>query len=163
MTSAEQRLLPGCHPGGCRVRFISAPPKEELQGDSVPTQACLSSPVVDSLERIAPSGKSPPSAEPLREALSPAAEVRLPAKLALGLCVRKSPHFGHHHGCHFAGCEPSQPAWDAPGGLGAEGAGKDGQPFPYRRGLVVDDVVYARVAVIDRSGCRDRGIVDVDV
>src|SRR5919198_3859891 len=88
-------------------------------------------------------------AESLREALPPARIPELPAELALGLLVRGSPRLGHHQRCHLTGRQPPQPAWNAPWWLGTQRARQHRQPLPHRCGLVVDDVVDARLAALD--------------
>ena len=103
------------------------------------------------------------SAESLREALPPARIARLPAELALGLRVRGAPHLGHHDRRRLAGRQPAEPARDTPRRLGIQRARQHRQPLPHGRGLVVDDVVDARPAALDRGDGRRRGVLDVDV
>ena len=49
------------------------------------------------------------SAKPLGEAQSPARIPELQAELALGLCVRGTPHLGHHDRRRLTGHQPPQP------------------------------------------------------
>src|SRR3954469_25580635 len=102
-------------------------------------------------------------AESVREALPPARVAQLPAEFALGLLVGRSPRLGHRDHGRLAGQQPGQPAGNVPRWLGPEGPREPRQPVPYRRRVVVDDVVDARLPVLDREGGRRRGVVDVDV
>src|ERR687897_1155161 len=101
-------------------------------------------------------------AESLREALPPARIPELPAELALGLGVRGTPRLGHHERRRLTGRQPPQPAWDTPWWLGIQRARQHRQPLPHGRGVVVDNVVDTRLAVLDRGGGRRRGVFDVD-
>src|SRR4051812_20230084 len=103
------------------------------------------------------------SAESLREALPPARIARLPAELALGLLVRGSLRLGRHERCRLTRQQPSEPAWYTPWWLGAQRARQHRQPLPHGRGVVVDDVVDTRLAVVDRGDGRGGGVVNVDV
>src|SRR4051794_4299023 len=85
-------------------------------------------------------------AESLRKALPPTRIARPPAELALGLLVRGTLHVGHHDRRRLTGQEPTEPAWDTPRWLGTQCARQHRQPLPHRRGLVVDDVIDARLA-----------------
>src|ERR1700733_11428948 len=91
------------------------------------------------------------SAETLHVAEPPARIVRLPAELALGLCVRRTPRLGHHDRCRLAAPQSSEPAWDMPRRLGIECARQGGQPLSDRRWLVVDNIVDTWLAVFDRG------------
>src|SRR4051812_7183173 len=102
-------------------------------------------------------------AQSLREALAPARIPELPAELALGLLVRRSLRLGHHGGRRLPGRQPSEPPWYTPWWLGTQRARQHRQPLPRGRGVVVDDVVDARPAVVDRGHGRGRGVCDVDV
>src|SRR5918912_704031 len=102
-------------------------------------------------------------AESLREAQAPARIPHPPAELALGLLVRRTPPLGHHGDRRLAGHQPPQPARDMPRRLGAQRARQHRQPLPQGRGLVVDDVVDARPAVLDGGRGRRRGVDDMDV
>src|SRR6266487_5030406 len=101
-------------------------------------------------------------AESVPEAISPAVIARLPAKLALGLGVRRAADLGHHGDADVAGCQAAEPDRNAPRWLGAERAGEFRQPDGDGCRLVVDDVVDAWCAVLDSGDGRGRRVVDVD-
>ena len=86
----------------------------------------------------------------------------LPAQLALGLGVGGAAHLQRRVGRVAAGDEAREPDRDAPRALGAERLGVDRHPLAHRRRLVVDDVVDAGGAALERGHRRRRRVVDVD-
>src|SRR5919197_1323142 len=100
--------------------------------------------------------------EPVDEALAPARPARRPAELPARLGVRGAADLGHEHDGRLARREPGQPPRDMPGRRSADGGGEMGQPLPHGSGVVVDDVVDPRRAVLERGDGRRGRVVEVD-
>ena len=83
-------------------------------------------------------------------------------ELTLRLRVRCATALGHHRDELLAGHEPPEPLGHVTGRLGTEHLGEVGKPLCRRRRLVVDDVVEAAPAALDRGERRACDVVDVD-
>src|SRR5215211_8401102 len=100
--------------------------------------------------------------EPLAEAQPPARIAKLPAELALRLCVRRSAHLRHHDLVPLARDQPAEPAGDSARLLYSDHLRQLRDYHAGGRGLIVDHVVDARPASLYRGGGRRGGVLDVD-
>ena len=119
--------------------------------------------ILDPSHRLQSTGSLGSSAdEPSPKPVAPAGILRLPAERAFGLGIRRAADSGHHRDAGVADREPADPGRQAKRRLRADGAGESRQPLGHLGRLVVDDVVDARCASLDRQLSRAGGIVHVD-
>ena len=97
-----------------------------------------------------------------RETLPPARVSGLPAELAPGLGVRRTPQLGHHRHSDLPGQQPSHETRHVHGLLRPQRTRQLGQPLGDLRRLVVDDVVDPAPTVVDGRDGRLGRIGDVD-
>src|SRR5262249_50348903 len=109
-------------------------------------------------KRIAPTLRC---GQQLPEAISPARVAWLPTEHALGLHIRRPARIGHEDNGSLTGHEPAEPSRNSKRWLGADRRGERGEPLRDRSGLIIDDVVYAPWAALNRSSRGLRRIVDV--